>query len=49
MDVNRLATWIIDGKTGEIFAHEEYVDRNLTWATQLYACIDNQPTEQFFP
>jgi carotenoid cleavage dioxygenase-like enzyme len=47
MDVNRLATWVIDGKTGEIFAHEEYVDRNLTWATQLYACIDNQPTEQF--
>jgi carotenoid cleavage dioxygenase-like enzyme len=47
MDVNRLATWVIDGETGEIFAHKEYIDRNLTWATQLYACIDSQPTKQY--
>ena len=40
MDASRIGRWVINGETGKIIEEQIVSDRDLTWSTAFYACLD---------
>ena len=48
MDASRLGRWVIDGETGKVVGEPQIVsDRDLTWSTAFYACLDPKSTDKY--
>ncbi|MEM8832422.1 MAG: carotenoid oxygenase family protein, partial [Cyanobacteria bacterium P01_G01_bin.19] len=48
MDVSRLGRWVIDAENAKVVGEPQTVcDRDLTWSTAFYACLDPKSTDKY--